>query len=415
MVVTTQKNLTTATLSVEVVTTTSSKQPTFSGKHGNNWTMGEMKMTAHLMDKGLKECLNPDFKNRLPVTESGPFDLTTDDGKKFKEAVDLNKKVMGQFIQAFSTINLMNKVNLQKKADKQIPSGKGWKLWEEMQEEYNPDDSIAETELELALSKLQLNNKKNPQKFIEEIASCEVKYGIPISNRKKMAQLICIGGTEYGTVITVAQMCKKTKGVTCTSKHIVDKMWKQLHAKGRKDRGKENSDCKEEASLAKADDKTKGKKKIGNKDKKKERQTCNHCNKKGHIKANCWQKDPSQIPKQFWERKDAKTEKATAAVKEEHILLIVDMEVEDEVEYEFHNDAAVGVVCLDMNDAFIKVQVVEDNAFVQIELGLKKKDEPNDVSQIRPTLQALSSPNMWIRDTGALKHSTKHRQGGIIS
>jgi hypothetical protein len=82
-------------------------------------------------------------------------------------------------------------------------------------------------------------------------------------------------------------MCKKTKGVTGTSKHIVDKMWKQWHVKGRKDRGKENSDNKEEASLAKADDKTKGKKKKGNKDKKKETQSCNHCHKKGHIEADC--------------------------------------------------------------------------------------------------------------------------------
>jgi hypothetical protein len=76
-----------------------------------------------------------------------------------------------------------------------------------------------------------------------------------------MAQLIHLGGKEYETVITVAQMCKKTKGVTCTSKHIVDKMWKQWSVKGGKDRGEENSDDEEEASLAKADDKTKGKKK----------------------------------------------------------------------------------------------------------------------------------------------------------
>ncbi len=136
---------------------------------------------------------HPISLSSLPVKKSGPFDLTTDNGKNSKEAVDLNKKVMGQFIQAFSTINLLNKVNLQNKADKQFPSGKGWKLWEEMQEEYNPDDSIAEAELELVLSKLRLNNKKNPQKLIEEIASCKVKYGIPISNSKKMAQLICPG------------------------------------------------------------------------------------------------------------------------------------------------------------------------------------------------------------------------------
>jgi hypothetical protein len=136
-----------------------------------------------------------------------------------------------------------------------------------MQEEYNPDDSITEAELELALSKLQLNNKKNSQKLIEEIVSCEVKYRIPISNSKKMAQLIHLGGKEYGTVITVAQMCEKIKGVTCTSKHIVDKMWKQWCVKGGKDRGEENSDNKEEASLAKANDKTNGKKKKGNKEK----------------------------------------------------------------------------------------------------------------------------------------------------
>jgi hypothetical protein len=135
MVAMTRTILTTATPSVEVVTTTSSKTPTFSGKHGDDWTMWEMNMTAHLMDKGLDKCLDPDFKNRLPRKDSGPFDLTTNDGKKSKESVDLNKKVIGQFIQAFSTINLLNKMNLQKKADKQFPSGKRWKLWKEMQEE----------------------------------------------------------------------------------------------------------------------------------------------------------------------------------------------------------------------------------------------------------------------------------------
>ncbi len=93
-----------------------------------------------------------------------------------------------------------------------------------MQDEYNPDDSIAEAELELAMSKLRLNNKKNPRKLIKEIALCEVKYGIPVSDSKKVAQLIRLRGKEYGTVITVMQMCKKTKGVTCTSKHIVDEM-----------------------------------------------------------------------------------------------------------------------------------------------------------------------------------------------
>jgi hypothetical protein len=61
MVVTTQTNSTAATMSLEVVTTTSSKPPTFSGKHGYDWTIWEMKMTAYLMDKRLDKCLDPDF------------------------------------------------------------------------------------------------------------------------------------------------------------------------------------------------------------------------------------------------------------------------------------------------------------------------------------------------------------------
>jgi hypothetical protein len=70
---------------VEVAAMTSSKPLTLSGINGDDWTMWEMKMTAHLMDKGLNKCLNPDFKDRLPVRESGLFDLTTEEGKKFKE------------------------------------------------------------------------------------------------------------------------------------------------------------------------------------------------------------------------------------------------------------------------------------------------------------------------------------------
>ncbi len=54
---------------------------------------------------------------------------------------------------------------------------------------------------------------------------------------------------------------------------------------------------------------------------------------------------------------------------------------------------------------------------MQIELGLEEADvkEMQGLSVIRPMLQALNSPNMWIGDTGATKHSTQHKQGGINS
>jgi hypothetical protein len=44
--------------------------------------------------------------------------MTVEDEKNQKEAVDMNKKAMCQFIQAFAVMSLLSKVNLQKKADK---------------------------------------------------------------------------------------------------------------------------------------------------------------------------------------------------------------------------------------------------------------------------------------------------------
>ncbi len=89
--------------------------------------------------------------------------------------------------------------------------------------------------------------------------------------------------------------------------------------------------------------------------------------------------------------------KAGAAVKEdEHLSSLIDVEIKDDVEYEFHNDAA--------------------ETLVNIKLGLEEDDEDmskSDGSEMQPTLQALNSPNIRIGGTGATKHSTKYKQGGI--
>jgi hypothetical protein len=167
MVAGTQANAKAAMTNVEVVMGRTLKTPVFSGNHGDDWTIWEMKMTAYLMEKGLDTCLDPNFETRLPAKENGPINLAVEDEKIFKEAVDLNKKAMCPIIQAFPTMNLLSKVNMQKKADKLFPSGRAWKLWMELQGDFNPDNFISETELELALSKLKLSNKKNPRKLTE--------------------------------------------------------------------------------------------------------------------------------------------------------------------------------------------------------------------------------------------------------
>ena len=73
-VVATRANASSTTSNVEVVMEMTSKMSVFSDNHGDDWTIWKMKLLAHLMEKGLDACLDPDFETRLPNKESGPFD-----------------------------------------------------------------------------------------------------------------------------------------------------------------------------------------------------------------------------------------------------------------------------------------------------------------------------------------------------
>lgn len=48
---------------------------------------------------------------------------------------------------------------------------------------------------------------------MEEIASCEVQYGVPVNDGKKITQLMHLGGNKYGTVITLTQSARKQRCV----------------------------------------------------------------------------------------------------------------------------------------------------------------------------------------------------------
>ena len=66
MVVATRANASSTISNVEVVTGTTSKTPVFSGNHGDDWTIWEMKFLAHLMEKGLDTCLVRTIPSQRP-------------------------------------------------------------------------------------------------------------------------------------------------------------------------------------------------------------------------------------------------------------------------------------------------------------------------------------------------------------
>jgi hypothetical protein len=104
--------------------------------------------------------------------------LTSDEGKNWSNAVKKNKKEMMQFALSFTKVAQLNKLNCAGRINKDWSSGKAHEVMMKLVKEYKPNDTMAEMEMEKALSKLTLGKKKDPN----DLLKCNVSDRMPIQD-----------------------------------------------------------------------------------------------------------------------------------------------------------------------------------------------------------------------------------------
>ncbi len=198
---------------------------------------------------------------------------------------------MIQFALSFTNVSLLNKINCKQQKDKaNWPTGKAHSLMTVILKEYEPEDTMAEMEMEMALAKLKLGPKKDPNLLNDAMASIECRYLIDMTNSKKKAQVLRLGGVMYSLVIATTQMIGREKGKELPVATLLNEMHIQWHLAGGKNRDKKGSNDKEELVVAAITTEKKGeikgreKKTYENPNKDK---ICNHCKKKGYVEASC--------------------------------------------------------------------------------------------------------------------------------
>ena len=103
------------------------------------------------------------------------MDLTDKAKKKQHKAAKKDQKVMMQLALSFLNVSLLNKLNCKKKKDKKWPTGKAHHVMTALIKEYEPQDTMAKTEMEQALSKMKLGSKKEPNKLLIKLALIECR------------------------------------------------------------------------------------------------------------------------------------------------------------------------------------------------------------------------------------------------
>jgi hypothetical protein len=114
--------------------------------------------------------------------------------------------------------------------------------------EYEPDDRMAEMEMEKALNKLSLSKKKDPNKLYDELSAIKCRYKIDLTKSKKKAQIFRIGGAQYSSIISMTQMIYRLKGEELTCEKLLDEMHNQWRIAGNKSQDKKDSDNEDEVA-----------------------------------------------------------------------------------------------------------------------------------------------------------------------
>jgi hypothetical protein len=174
------------------------RPPQCDGKKGNGYLMWKIKYQAHMVMLRIEEALTPDFASKLPAKEKEVFNVTTEQGQKWANAVNKNKKAMMQFTLSFQKVAQLNKLNRASRANKDWPSGKAHEVMTQLVKEYEPEDTMAKIEMEKPLSKPNL--------------TIECRYNIDVSESKKKVQVFRVCGTHYASVISTTQMIWREKG-----------------------------------------------------------------------------------------------------------------------------------------------------------------------------------------------------------
>jgi hypothetical protein len=131
--------------------------------------------------------------------------------KDQKNAVKMNQKTMMQLALLFTQMLLMNKLNVKKRRDKDWPTGKAHRVMSALIREFEPEDTMAEMEMEQALAKMKLGPKKDPSKLLNKLASIECNYSYELSNSKKKAQALRFRGQLYSSIIATTNMIYRKK------------------------------------------------------------------------------------------------------------------------------------------------------------------------------------------------------------
>jgi hypothetical protein len=206
------------------------KPPTFKGEK-DKFVPWKMKFTTFLGTLGCAVALTEAHDKLLPSTE----DVSALDESDAKEKIMItaaknNALAMQAIIMALESENDFNHViSVQQRDSTDWPTGKAWKVWKRLEDEYQPADTTSKVEMIRAVKAITLEADENPKLLISRIARIEATYRTPLSDdEQRQIVWTAAAGSKYGSMMLITDsQVMATKSRQATAEELCEVMYSQ--------------------------------------------------------------------------------------------------------------------------------------------------------------------------------------------
>ena len=139
--------------------------------------------------KGLSDTLVASFMSKLPAREDTVLNYTDPTGKGQHEVLARSSKMMTIYIAGQDSDKMINAVGLCQTPE--FPSGLACMFNGILAERFEPDDAIAEMQMEEDLAKLQIIARDDPRDI--KIVVIQMRYGVPLLDTRKAVIIMGAG------------------------------------------------------------------------------------------------------------------------------------------------------------------------------------------------------------------------------
>ena len=173
----------------------------------------------------LKNCIVATYKDhdsRMPDKHDSKLDLSKDDDKAKKEALNQNNLAVAIYTLSFTSNQLVNMIY--ESCNDDFPGGRAWEIAEALDKKYEPVDMMTIVERKNDLEKIKMTGKDHPSILFEQLCGIKNKFkksAAKLSDKEMQAYVIEKAPACYLQSITNARV---QHGDKCTCDNLEEAM-----------------------------------------------------------------------------------------------------------------------------------------------------------------------------------------------